>query len=309
LVLERALRGSEAMKLPATALAVLLLSQPQTGPSPVGIEMRNVQLHVASDALLDVTWLKGRLRSTTAHPPVFDDQNSFTMEVDDGEMAIDAASLTALVTRAFEYKGSALSNLRISFEGNHLVQHGTLKKGISVPFAIEATVAATSDGLLTVHPLKVKTAGVPSTKLMSIFGIELDDILKSRPDRGITFRDNDLFLDPLRILPAPQTKGRLTNAFIRKDRLVQVFGKGAAAAARTGGNYIWFRGGSIRFGRLTMSDADLKLIDMDPRDPFDFYSARYNEQLVAGYSKNTPDHALRTYMPDFADLPRRTNAR
>lgn len=53
-----------------------------------------------------------------------------------------------------------------------------------------------------------------------------------------------------------------------------------------------------------MSNADLKLIDMDPRDPFDFYSARYNEQLVAGYSKNTPDHALRTYMPDFGDLPR-----
>lgn len=68
---------------------------------------------------------------------------------------------------------------------------------------------------------------------------------------------------------------------------------------------IWFRGGSIRFGELTMSDADLKLIDLDPRDPFDFYPARYNEQLVAGYSKNTPDHALRTYMPDFADLRQR----
>jgi len=163
----------------------------------------------------------------------------------------------------------------------------------------------TSEGLLTVHPVKVKTAGIPTTKVMSMFGVELDDILKSRPDRGITFRDNDLFLDPLRMLPAPQTKGRLTGAFIRENRLVQVFGKGAAAAARTGGNYIWFLGSSIRFGRLTMSDADLKLIDMDPRDPFDFFSARYNEQLVAGYSKNTPDHALRTYMPDFDDLPRR----
>jgi hypothetical protein len=291
------------MKLLALVLALALLSQPQTAPA-VGIEMRNVRLHVASDAILDVKWLKGRLRSTSAHPPVFDDQNSFTMEVDDGEMAVDAASLTALVNRAFEYKGSALSNLRIGFEGDHLVQHGTLKKGISVPFAIDATVAATPDGLLTVHPLKVKTAGVPATKLMSVLGVELDDILKSRPDRGITFRDNDLFLDPLRMLPAPLTKGRLTGAFIRENRLVQVFGKGAAAAARTGGNYIWFRGASIRFGKLTMSDADLKLIDMDPRDPFDFYSARYNEQLVAGYSKNTADHALRTYMPDFADLPR-----
>ena len=282
------------------------VGQGATTSAPVGIEMRNVRLHVASDAILDVKWLKGFLRSTSAHHvPVFDDQNSYTMEVDDGEFSIDASSLTSLVNRAFDYKGSALSDLRITVEEGHLIQRGTLKKGISVPFTITATVAATPDGRLAVHPIKVKTAGVPTTKIMSMFGVELDDILKSRPDRGINFKDNDLFLDATRLLPAPQTTGRLTNAFIRGTTLVQVFGKGAGAASRASGNYIWFRGASIRFGRLTMSDADLKLIDMDPRDPFDFYSARYNEQLVAGYSKNTPDHALRTYMPDFGDLQRR----
>jgi hypothetical protein len=273
-----------------------------TTAAAVGIEMRNVRLHVASDAILDVKWLKGALRSPAGHVPVFDDQNSYTMDIDDGEFSIDSTSLTALVNRAFDYKGSALSDLRITVEDGHLIQRGTLKKGISVPFTITATVAATPDGRLAVHPIKVKTAGVPTTKMMSVFGVELDDLLKGRPDRGINFKDNDLFLDATRMLPSPVTNGRLTNAFIRGTTLVQVFGKGAAAAARGGGNYIWFRGASIRFGRLTMSNADLKLIDMDPHDPFDFFSARYNEQLVAGYSKNTPDHALRTYMPDFADL-------
>ena len=185
------------------------------------------------------------------------------------------------------------------------MQRGTLKKGVSVPFSIEAEVSATPDGLLKVHPLKVKTAGVPTAKLMSIFGVELDDILKSRPDRAIDIRDNDVFLDAGRIVPVPRMRGRLSQAFVRGDRLVQVFGKGAAAAGRRSGNYVWFRGATIRFGRLTMTDADLKLIDADPKDSFDFYPERYNEQLVAGYSKNTPDHALRTYMPDFADLPRR----
>lgn len=294
------------MSVRTAVLAVLLLAQPsQPAAPPVGIEMRNVSLHVASDAVIEVKWLSGRLRSASAHPPVFDDQNSFAIEVEDGEVAIDASSLTALVTRAFDYKGAALSNLQLSFEEGHLVQRGKLKKGISVPFSIVAEVSATADGLLKVHPLKVKTAGIPTAKLMSIFGVELDDLLKSRPDRGIVFRDNDLFLDAARMMPAPHLKGRLSKAYVRADRLVQVFGKGAAAAARQSGNYIWFRGRSIRFGRLTMSDADLKLIDMDPRDPFDFYSERYNEQLVAGYSKNTPDHALRTYMPDYSDLPRR----
>jgi hypothetical protein len=292
------------MKAYLAVLGALLLSQPAKPAAPVGIEMRNVRLHVADDAILEVKWLSGRLRSLSSNPPVFDDQHSFVMEIDDGEMAMDASSLSALVNRAFEYKGAALSNLRVSFEDGQLTQHGTLKKGISVPFSIAASVAATPDGLLNVHPLKVKTAGIPTAKLMSLFGVELDDILKSRPDRGIMFRDNDLFLDVGRMLPAPATRGKLTKAVVRGDRLVQVFGRGAGAAAAGRGNYIWFHGGTIRFGKLTMTEADLKLIDMDPRDPFDFYSARYNEQLVAGYSKNTPDHALRTYMPDFNDLKR-----
>jgi hypothetical protein len=56
-----------------------------------------------------------------------------------------------------------------------------------------------------------------------------------------------------------------------------------------------------------MSGADLQLIDADPRDVFDFSPARYNAQLVAGYSKNTPAGGLKTYMPDLADLEQRSN--
>jgi len=60
-----------------------------------------------------------------------------------------------------------------------------------------------------------------------------------------------------------------------------------------------YRGAQLRFGKLTMSDADLVLIDMDPQDPFDFFLEHYKEQLVAGYTKTTPDFGLRVFMRDF----------
>ena len=49
-----------------------------------------------------------------------------------------------------------------------------------------------------------------------------------------------------------------------------------------------------------MMDADLQLIDAEPRDPFDFFPAHYDAQLVAGYSRNTPGKGLQVFMPDYA---------
>jgi hypothetical protein len=289
------------------AILALYLSLATAAPAPdgsVGFDIRNVRLHVSDQAILDVAWLHARLHSTKpGQIPVFDDQQSFFLDVEDAEIAIDAVSLTALVNQVFDYKGTSLSNLRVSFENGMLVQRGTLKKGIAMPFTVSASVSVTPDGLMKIHPEKVKAAGIPATKLLELFGIELADIIKSRPDRGVVLRDNDMFLTPSKMVPPPEIRGRLTNAMIRGDRLVQVFGRGVASRpANARDNFVWFRGGTIRFGKLTMSDADLELIDMDPKDPFDFFPSRYVHQLVGGYSKTTPQLGLRTYVPDYAKV-------
>src|SRR5262245_60537760 len=290
--------------LAALTAATLLSSGASTGEG-VGIQMRNVHLRVSAEAALDITWLNGRMRATKAGQiPVFDDPHSFELAIEDAELALDAASLTALVNRGFEFKGSNLSELRISFAGPQLVQQGKLSKGLTVPFTVNASVSVTPEGLLRVQPEKIKTAGIPTAKVMHLFGIELDDLVKANPAGGIRIDNNDLLLDPSRMLPPPVTRGRLLKVAVRDNRLVQTFGRGAAGRPAGGGNYIWFHGGTIRFGKLTMSDADLRLIDQQPAEPFDFYTAKYEAQLVAGYSKNTPERGLRTYMPDYARVRR-----
>jgi len=49
------------------------------------------------------------------------------------------------------------------------------------------------------------------------------------------------------------------------------------------------------------------LIDMDAKDPFDFFLNHYKEQLAAGYSKNTLQDGLRVHMPDYGKLRVRRN--
>ena len=58
-----------------------------------------------------------------------------------------------------------------------------------------------------------------------------------------------------------------------------------------------------------MMDADLQIVDADPKDYFDFYLAHLNEQLVAGESHNQPDFGLVTTMPDYSDLRRKVVSR
>ena len=67
---------------------------------------------------------------------------------------------------------------------------------------------------------------------------------------------------------------------------------------------MYYRGKVLRFGKLTMMDADLQIVDADPDDPFDFDLAHLNEQLVAGESHNQPDFGLVTVMPDYSDMRR-----
>jgi hypothetical protein len=70
-------------------------------------------------------------------------------------------------------------------------------------------------------------------------------------------------------------------------------------------NYMFFRGGVLRFGKLTMTDTDLFIEDEEPNDPFDFWLDRYNDQLVGGVSRTTRDHGLIVEMPDFSKLGHR----
>jgi hypothetical protein len=91
---------------------------------------------------------------------------------------------------------------------------------------------------------------------------------------------------------------------IEGNRIVETFGRRPAPATGAIRNYMRYRGNVLRFGRLTMHDADMELIDEDQRDPFEFSPAGYVKQLVAGYSKNAADGSLRVYMPDLDEAGR-----
>ena len=292
---------------------------PRPSPVPVvsggvvRVEMKNVHMHMSDRVVLMIHSLRGALlRTAKSRPPVFDDKESFVIRIDAGEIAMSTASLTALMNDyVFNYRKAPIKELEITTnEKGQLEQEGVLDKAVDVPFKVKAVLMPTPDGRIRVHAKSIKAAGLPMKGLMGLLGIEMDDMVKIQTGRGIVVEDNDFILDPQQMLPPPRIRGNVTSVRIEGDQVIQVFGTGAAPGRRlcpyaSYRNYMYFRGGNLRFGKLTMADADLALIDQDAKDPFDFSLERYNDQLVAGYSKNTRSHGLIVYMPDLADLARR----
>jgi hypothetical protein len=267
------------------------------------VEMVNVNIHLDTELILRIRYLTGKFLSTKkGQPPIFDDKLSYVVVIDSGKVGVSMASMThALNTYVFSEPDAPLKNLQLTAEGSQIRQKGTLQKGPGLPFEMLGTVSATPDGKIRIHPTEMKVAHLPVKGLMKLFGLDMAKLINTRKTKGVTVDDNDIILDPALMLPPPQMRGRITAARVEGDEIVQIFGKERPdqPAAQPPSNYMAYRGGVLRFGRLTMNNVDMQLIDADPKDPFEFFPDHYNEQLVAGYSKTTASGGLRVYMPDY----------
>jgi hypothetical protein len=112
------------------------------------------------------------------------------------------------------------------------------------------------------------------------------------------------------VLPPPQIQGRIVAVRVGPEGLEQVFAPapGATRSAEVplpdsmAHNYMLYRGGTLHFGKLFMTDAELLVVDLNEQTPFDFDNDRYQRQLVAGHSRTLPSLGLEVYMPDASAL-------
>jgi len=292
----------------STSTASSTSAPPETAAktAPVHAVFHNVNFRIAADVTVEIRDMEGSLVATRpGQIAAFDDPNSFTIAIDTGEVAISPASLTNLLrSRIFPDDTGPLRHVEVSIEDGELEQKGKLHKGVDVPFSMKSEVSVTPQGEIRLHPTSVKAVGIPAGGLMKLFGLQLDEVVKLNPTPGIRIQDDDFLLDPSKLLPAPGISGHVTSVRIEGDRLVQSFGQSAKPPtpqkAGKALNYMHFSSGTLRFGRLTMRDVDLQIVDANPADPLDFFLARYNEQLAAGYSTSSLEGALTVHVPDYA---------
>lgn len=278
-------------------------SQPESAPGAVHAEMRNVMYHYTEPIAVHITYLNGELVPTRqGGMPVFDDANSFTLSIESAKISIATDALANVMNQyALAFRDAPIKRLSIVPDGTKLKIKGRLHSG-DLPFESEGSLSVTSDGEIRIHTEKLKAGHLPVKGLMDLLGESVAKLIDTRKVRGLRADKDDLLINPAELFPPPHIHGHLRAISVVGNEVVQEYGADSAPAVKMGGNYMAYKGSQLRFGKLIMTDADLVLIDMDPRNPFDFYLSRYREQLVAGYTKTTPSFGLRCYFRDYNKL-------
>ena len=293
------------VSVPKTA-AAQESAAPEKQDAAVRTQMRNVRYRFSDNVAVHIKSLNGALIPTPDHEfPVFDDKTSFKIHIDTAEIAISPADLgNVLNSYVFARPHSPLAGVSITIANGRLKMKGKLHDKGDIPFETVGTLSPTPDGKVRLHSEKIKALHVPVKGLMDAFGVEIDDLIKTGKIPGVQAEENDLILDLEQILPPPHIEGKVTAIRIEGDSIVQTFGGSDTNPVEKpqNANYMSYKGNRLRFGKLTMTDADIVLYDMDPNDPLDFYLDHYKEQIAAGYTKITTSFQLRVYLKDFDKL-------
>lgn len=286
-----------------------------TDTIPTRLSMRDVEL-ILLDGVLRVRFLEGTVESLlVGRPPMIDDPKAYRIVVDRAEVAVDVRTLNGMMSAEHSASGrkTPLASADFSTEAGLLVVTG--KK--PVPFVFKGAMSVDAEGKLTISVVELKAMGVQTKGILKALDLKLEDLIDVSNERGVTVDQNVVHVDPLINMPAPEVDAKVTGVSVEADGLVLRLGEvgtttpetptsaTAKSTAETAGsvkNYLSYAGGTVTQGKLTIQDAAITLVDLDPTDPLRLSIDAINKQIAAGYARITEDGGMTSFIPDADDL-------
>jgi hypothetical protein len=294
----------------ATSGTLSATDEPPVSESPTTVYAHNLMLRKGPNFRIYVRWLRGQMVRTHRNvSPSFDDPESFFLDVKTGVIRANIGDIGNYLN-ASTNRNSSLKNMTLSGDGDQVKLHGTLRKLISLPVELIGTIAAAPDDRIQMHVTKLSILKIPLKGLLGGFHIDVSDLFHSHGIPGVEVSGNDIFLDTQKLLPPPRIRGQLTSVRIVNPDLETIYGNAKDAVTRVEQwrNFLRLRDGTIDFGRLTMQPVDLIMIDISNDAWFDLDLTHYQEQLVSGYTRMTPQAGLQIFMPDLDELRQQNKA-
>ncbi len=297
------------MAPPKTASPSVQAIQSPGGKSlSTNVYIHNLLLRKGPDFRIYVRWLRGQLTPTQRNVnPSFDNLESFHLDIQTGVVRANVGDINHFLNVS-GLANSPLKNLVLSGDGNQIKLRATLHKIVPLPIEMTGTLSPGSGNSIQIAITKIDVLKVPLKALLGGLHITAADFF-SKPIPGIKVAGNTIVLNTQQLLPPPHIRGTLTSVrFIYPD-LEEVYGSAKEDLERTEKwrNFLRLRGGNLDFGKLTMHQVDLIMVDVSSDAWFDLDLANYAAQLVNGYTRMTPQAGLQIFMPDLGTIVQNQN--
>jgi hypothetical protein len=279
-------------------------ARPSSDSAPTNVYAHNLMLRKGPSFRVYVRWLRGQMaRAHRGVNPSFDDPDSFFLDIKTGVLRANIGDISNFLNAGMP--NSPLKNIALSGNADQIKLNATLRKIVPLPIELTATIAAASGNRIHLHVTKINVLKIPFKALLGGFHVAISDLFHAQGIPGIEVSGNDIFFDTQRLLPPPHIRGQLTKVHIVNPDLEEIYGDAQTDVARVEQwrNFIRLRDGTIDFGKLTMHHVDLIMIDISKDPWFDIDLAHYQEQLVNGYTRMTPQAGLQIFMPDLREIP------
>jgi hypothetical protein len=272
--------------------------------SPTNIYAHNLMLRKGPNFRIYVRWLRGQMaRSRKNVNPTFDDPDSFSLYIKTGVIRANIGDIANYLNSG-ALGDAPIKNIQLSGDGDEVKMRGTVHKGVPLPVELIGTLSVIGENGIQIHVKKLNVLKIPFKGLLGAFHVTVSDLFKVRNITGLEVTENDIRFDTHTLLPPPHISGHLTRVRVVNPDLEEIYGDAKEDLERTEEwrNFLRLSGGSIDFGKLTMHDVDLIMIDISKDPWFDLDLANYQEQLVNGYTRMTPQAGLQIFMPDLRDI-------
>ena len=272
--------------------------------SPTRIHAHNLLLRKGPEFRVYVRWLEGRMaRARRSVNPSFDDPESFYLDIQTGVLRANIGDIGNYLNKGLT--GSPLRNIKLSGDGQTVKLNGTLKKVIPLPIELTGELSATNDDRIRIHVTKLNVLKIPFKFVLGVIHVSVSDLFKSKDIEGLEVQENDLYFDTQKLLPPPHIRGHLTRVRVVNPDLEEVFGDAQekVESVEEWRNFLRLKGGTIDFGKLTMHGVDLIMIDISKDLWFNLDLTHYQDQLINGFTRVTPDSGLQIFMPDLRTIP------
>lgn len=282
-------------------------SDRDSGAESVSLQARNVNFDFVDEIGFHVEELAATLEPTNSGDPVvFDDVESFTINVHHGKVVVPPNALTALFNKhILDYWPRPLDEMKVMTENGYLKADGDLKlwswfPGIWLPANLGGTITLSEDNKLVYNIDDVRAVGIPLAGLLKLVFIKLTYLL-SLEREGAELGAYELVLDHRSVFPPPAISGNISEVALSPAGLHLTFGDNPSATFKEPPvekeSYLWIQSGDPKLYGIVVTNAQVAVVSESDETPLRFNLYDYRKQVSQGVLTMNMDGTIIATLP------------